>query len=171
MMQMFVAGMILDAGNGCPILVLTDSQKQRALPIWIGTLECNAISFALGKISPERPLSHDLMLKLIEQLGFKVECVEVNELSSSTYFATIKLVAKDKSQGVEPLAKAVDARPSDAIALALRAKAPIFVSPQVVAQGTIPTDLEREKFETDEFKKFIQNLKASDFNALSSDGK
>lgn len=170
MMQMFIAGMILDAQNGCPVLVLTDSEKQRALPIWIDMLDCNAISFALGKMKAERPLSHDLMLKIIDELGSKVECVEVNELSSNTYFATIRLVSKDNSERM-PLAKAIDARPSDAIALALRAQAPIFVSQQVLAQGAIPTDLEKEKLATDQFKKFIRNLKASDFNALFSDEK
>ncbi len=160
MIEMHVAGIALDARNGHPIVVLNDETKRRALPIWIGMAEANAISRALDNFKPERPMTHDLLLNVISALGYKVDRIEINELSSNTYFATIRLVIGDKRLDN---AKAIDSRPSDAIALALRAKAPIFVSAQVVADGTIPADFEKDEEEAKEFKKFVDGLKASDF--------
>jgi bifunctional DNase/RNase len=162
MIEMFVAGIALDARNGHPIVVLNDSTKRRALPIWIGMAEANAITRALENVKPERPMTHDLLLNLITQMGYKVEKVEINELASNTYFATIVLRINDPTHTVDTV-KPIDSRPSDAIALALRAKAPIFVSAQVIADGTIPADMEKDEQEAEEFKKFIDGLKASDF--------
>jgi bifunctional DNase/RNase len=162
MIEMFVAGIALDARNGHPIVVLNDSTKRRALPIWIGMPEANAITRALDNQKPERPMTHDLLLNVITQLGYKVKQIEINELSSNTYFATIYLEVDDPAHKVSET-KAIDSRPSDAIALALRAKAAIFVSAQVVADGTIPADFEKDEAEAEEFKKFVDGLKASDF--------
>ena len=162
MIEMFVAGIALDARNGHPIVVLNDSTKRRALPIWIGMAEANAITRALDNLKPERPMTHDLLLNVITALGYKVEKVEINELASNTYFATILLRVNDPTHHIDSV-KPIDARPSDAIALALRAKAPIFVSAQVIADGTIPADMEKDEQEAEEFKKFIDGLKASDF--------
>ncbi len=162
MIEMFVAGIALDARNGHPIVVLNDSTRRRALPIWIGMAEANAITRALDNLKPERPMTHDLLLNLVVSLGYTVEKVEINELASNTYFATIILRRADLAAKTDDV-KLIDARPSDAIALALRAKAPIFVSSQVVAEGTIPADTEKDEQESEEFKKFIDGLKASDF--------
>ena len=183
MIEMYVAGIAMDARNGHPIVVLNDPQKRRALPIWIGMFEANAITRALDNYKPERPLTHDLLLATILQTGFTVKHIEINELASNTYFATIVL---QPTNGKSPPAspgpvtppgtpesyakdglKTIDARPSDAIALALRAKAPIFVAAQVVAEGTISADFEKDEEEAEEFKKFIDNLKASDFATLN----
>ncbi|MBI4534272.1 MAG: bifunctional nuclease family protein [Candidatus Melainabacteria bacterium] len=168
MIEMYVAGIALDARNGHPIVVLNDSDKRRALPIWIGMAEANAITRALDNLKPERPMTHDLLLNVITQLGYKVKQIEINELSSNTYFATIMLLINDPAHKLETI-KPIDARPSDAIALALRAKAPIFVSAQVVADGTIPADFEKDEAEAEEFKKFIDGLKASDFQIPGSE--
>lgn len=162
MIEMHVAGIAMDGRNGHPIVVLNDHLKRRALPIWIGMFEANAITRALDNYKPERPMTHDLLLNLIEQTGYKVKHIEINELASSTYFATIILQKTDAIEADEAL-KPIDARPSDAIALAIRAKVPILVSPQVVAEGAISADLEKEEEEAEEFKKFIEGLKASDF--------
>jgi bifunctional DNase/RNase len=164
MIEMFVAGIALDARNGHPIVVLNDSTKRRALPIWIGMAEANAISRALDNFKPERPMTHDLLLNLVTSLGYTVKQIEINELASNTYFATILLLIDDPEHKLDTT-KSIDARPSDAIALALRAKAPIFVSAQVIADGTIPADFEKDEEEAQEFKKFIDGLKASDFKA------
>jgi hypothetical protein len=107
-------------------------------------------------------MTHDLLLNVITQLGYKVKQVEINELASNTYFATILLKIDDPTNVLDTT-KAIDARPSDAIALALRARCPIFVSHQVVADGTIPADTEKDEAEAKEFKRFIEGLKASDF--------
>lgn len=168
MIEMFVAGIALDARNAHPIVVLNDGTKRRALPIWIGMAEANAINRALDNQKPERPMTHDLLLNVIGTLGYKVKQVEINELASNTYFATILLLIDDPTHKLETT-KSIDARPSDAIALALRAKAPIFVSAQVVADGTIPADFEKDEEEAKEFKKFIEGLKASDFQKKSGE--
>ncbi len=162
MIEMTVAGIAVDARNGHPIVVLNDPLKRRALPIWIGPFEANAITRALDNYKPERPLTHDLLLSTIQQTGFKVKHIEINELASNTYFATIVLQTTNGAPDSETL-KSIDARPSDAIALALRAHAPIFVAAQVVSEGTISADFEKDAEEAEEFKKFIDNLKASDF--------
>lgn len=168
MIEMHVAAIALDARNGHPIVMLNDSTKRRALPIWIGVPEANAITRVLENgAKPERPLTHDLLLNVITSLGFKVDRIEINELSSNTYYATIRLSVSDSRIDTQ---KAIDARPSDAIALALRAKAPIFVSAQVVADGTIPADFEKDEEEAKEFKKFIEHLKASDFKTSGGPG-
>jgi bifunctional DNase/RNase len=133
------------------------------LPIWIGMFEANAITRALDNIKPERPLTHDLLLSAIQQTGYKVKHIEINELASSTYFATIVLQNTNGAAESDQV-KTIDSRPSDAIALALRAKAPIFVAAQVVAEATISADTEKDEEEAEEFKKFIDNLKASDFS-------
>jgi bifunctional DNase/RNase len=166
MIEMFVAGIALDARNGHPIVVLNDGTKRRALPIWIGGAEATAISRALDNFKPERPMTHDLLLNVITQLGYKVKQVEINELAANTYFATIQLKIDDPTNKLD-VTKPIDARPSDAIALALRARCPIFVSAQVVADGTIPADFEKDEEEAKEFKKFIEGLKASDFHMKS----
>ncbi len=163
MVEMFVAGIALDARSGQPIVVLNDQTKRRALPIWIGMAEASAISRALDNFKPERPMTHDLLLSVVTSLGYKVKQVEINELSSNTYFATIQLQLTEGANPAAEVIKPIDSRPSDAIALALRAKAPIFVSAQVVADGTIPADFEKDEAEAQEFKKFIDGLKASDF--------
>lgn len=167
MIEMHVAVIALDARNGHPIVLLNDATKRRALPIWIGMAEAQAISRALDNEKPERPMTHDLLLNVITQLGYRVDRIEINELSSSTYYATIRLVISDTRLDTT---KAIDARPSDAIALALRAKAPIFVSPQVVMEGTVPADYEKDEVEKEEFKKFIDGLNASDFKFSGESG-
>lgn len=109
-------------------------------------------------------MTHDLLLNTIVSLGYKVDRIEINELSSDTYFATIFIKSVDGKRGET---KAIDSRPSDAIALALRARAPIMVSAQVVADGTVAADHERDKEEAKEFKRFVEGLKASDFKGSS----
>ncbi len=170
MIEMYVAGIALDARNGHPIVILNDSTKRRALPIWIGAPEATAISRALDNHKPERPLTHDLLLNLVTNLGYKVKQIEINELEASTYYATIILLIDDPEHKLDTT-RSIDARPSDAIALALRAKAPIFVSAQVVADGTIPADYEKDEEEAEAFKNFIDNLKASDFKPKGDGGK
>jgi bifunctional DNase/RNase len=144
-------------------VVLNDSSKRRALPIWVGMAEANAIARALDSRKPERPLTHDLLLNIITELGYTVKEININELSASTYFATIIVSHPGSGEGSPSFEKSIDARPSDAIALALRANSPIFVSEQVVADGTIPADYEKDEEEAEEFKNFINSLKASDF--------
>jgi bifunctional DNase/RNase len=172
MIEMYVAAITLDELSGVPVLVLADTGRHYALPIWIGPAECNAIIIALGDKKPARPMTHDLMFNTIADLGWQVRSIEINDLANDVYFATIRL-SSNGQPGVPECDKAIDARPSDAIALALRAQVPIYVSDQILASAGIPTDEqgEFEKNDREQFKKFVQNIKASDFNEVSSNEK
>ncbi len=167
MIEVDVSGLALDAISAQPILLLNDKAKLRALPIWIGKAEARAIAFALEHVKSERPLTHDLLLQVIDQIGYQVTSVEINDLESSTYFATVFLTCREASEAV----KCIDARPSDAIALAIASNAPIFVSPEVMELGSYPIKQEDEieekpvaEVKPEEFKEFVENLKPSDFS-------
>lgn len=157
LVELYVMGIALDTRTGTPIVVLNDNENRRALPIWIGTAEASAIIRQLENIKSARPMTHDLLHSVIESTGYVVNKVEINDISSDTYYASIYLTHKDGHQEI------IDSRPSDAIALALKAKTPIFATANVVSEGTISTDQERDEAEAQEFKDFLSDLKASDF--------
>jgi bifunctional DNase/RNase len=161
MIEMRVDSIQLDPRNNSPILVLVDQEKLRALPIWIGSAEAHAIARTLLNAESTRPKTHDLLWNTVTTLGFAVKRVEINELQEDTFFATIRLIKIVDGQAEE---KALDARPSDAIALSLIADVPIFVSPAVMLESTYPVDEEREEAETSAFKDFVKKITASDFS-------
>lgn len=158
MIELFVMGIALDTRTGTPIVVLNDMENRRALPIWIGTAEASAIIRQLENIKSSRPMTHDLIFNMLESLSYTIQRIEINDLNSDTYYASIFI---KNSEGKDII---IDARPSDAIALALRSSAGIFATENVVADGTISTDQERDMVEAEEFKEFINNLKPSDFS-------
>lgn len=163
MIEMFVTGIALDVRNNHPLVILNDSTKKRALPIWIGQAEAQAIARALEDFKAERPLTHDLLLNIIKAVGYKVHHIEINDLNENTYYSTI--ILENAIGELKPL----DARPSDAIALSLRANCPIYITEKVFDDGTIPTDMDLEEDDdTEAFKNFIQNVKASDFKIPDS---
>ncbi|MGD9580811.1 MAG: bifunctional nuclease family protein [Vampirovibrionia bacterium] len=153
-------GIALDTRTGSPIVVLNDLENRRALPIWIGSAEASAIIRQMENIKSARPMTHDLLHNLIQQIGYRLDKVEINDLSSDTYYASLFLSDNDGNEHI------VDSRPSDAIALALRAEAPIYVTTNVVSEGTISTDQEKDEEEAEEFRQFVQEIKPSDFNKL-----
>lgn len=157
MIEMFVMGIALDTRTGTPIVVLNDAENRRALPIWIGTAEASAIIRQLENIKSARPMTHDLMFNMLTQLGYRVTRIEINDLNSDTYYASIYLEDQSNKEII------IDSRPSDAIALALRAEANIFATANVVADGTISTDQARDEAEAEAFREFIRDLKPSDF--------
>ncbi|GAB7079740.1 bifunctional nuclease family protein [Megalodesulfovibrio paquesii] len=128
MVEMKVYGLALDEDTQVPVLVLKDLAGNTVLPIWIGAMEAMAISLALNNVSMPRPMTHDLLLSALKALDARVEGVEVVSLQDGTYYAEIRVL-----QG-ESLRR-VDCRPSDGIALALRAEAPIRVHEDVLAQA------------------------------------
>jgi bifunctional DNase/RNase len=162
MIQMSVAGLALDPRNSQPIVILNDDTNHLALPIWIGAMEARAISLALEHAKVQRPMTHDLLLNTILELGYLITQVEIDFAQSDTYFATIKLrkLGTDKSV---PENKSIDARPSDAIALALAADAPIFASPKVVEEGGVFVTTPDDEIENEKFKDFVHGVNASDF--------
>ena len=163
MIEMFVTGIALDVRNNHPLVILNDATKKRALPIWIGHAEAQSIARALEGFKPERPLTHDLMIQIIEKTGFKVHHIEINDLNDNTYFSSI--ILENSIGELIP----IDSRPSDSIAISLRVDCPILISEKVFNDGTIPTELESDEEDAEAFKSFLQNVKASDFKLASSD--
>lgn len=121
-----IRGLMMDPNSGTPIIILKDVNSETMLPIWVGAYEANAIALEIEKVAPQRPMTHDLLRNLIVEMGAKVERVVVTELRDNTFFALIEM--RDTQGGTLTL----DARPSDAIALALRADCPIFVDEAVI---------------------------------------
>ncbi len=127
MIEMKVFGLALDEESQVPVLILKDMDEKAILPIWIGAMEAMAISLALNEVKLPRPMTHDLLLRMIESLDAHVVAINVTSLTDGTYYADIEVE-------VEGGIRRIDSRPSDAIALALRAKAPILVAESVLTQ-------------------------------------
>ena len=128
--EMFVGGLVLDPNTQAPVVVLKDESGEMHLPIWIGIAEATSIASAIKQVEIGRPLTHDLMYSVFGEFGTKIERVVITDLKESTYFAELILSQGDK-------VVIVDCRPSDAIALSLRAAAPIFVSERVLELARI----------------------------------
>src|SRR6476660_9666877 len=131
-----IRALMMDPNSGTPIIILKDVQSDTMLPIWVGAYEANAIALEIEKIAPPRPMTHDLLRNLIIELGIEVERVVVTSLRDNTFFAVIEMRMSDGNRMV------LDSRPSDAIALALRADCPIYVDAEVIkaSRNTITTD-------------------------------
>ncbi|MGH2348637.1 MAG: bifunctional nuclease family protein [bacterium] len=150
---MKVRGVALDQQMN-PVVLLVDQSEAMALPIWIGQAEATAIAMELQGVKPPRPMTHDLLRTVLTELTVNVIRVIVTDVKDSTYYAEVHLASNGNNL-------VVDSRPSDAIALALRAEAPIFVSDKVAQQAIVlkkPLDEEME-----EFRKFLEKVKPSDF--------
>ncbi len=123
---MTVGGLTLDPMTKTPIVVLKDESDEITLPIWIGLLEAASVATQLEGVSMARPMTHDLLKRLVEEVGAKVQRVEVTALKENTFYAAIKLDINGNETSI-------DSRPSDAISLALRTKSPIYVAKEVIA--------------------------------------
>ncbi len=163
MLEMKVMGIALDTRTGSPIVVLHDLDNRKALPIWIGSAEASAIIRKIENLKVQRPMTHDLIIEVIEKTGYVVDRIEISDVDDDTYFATIFLRDKNGNE-VE-----IDSRPSDAIAVSIRVDAPIYVSAAVLASGAISSDAAKDAEEAEEFKSFIQSIKPSDFEKLLKD--
>lgn len=128
LVPMSIKGLMLDPVSNSPIVVLKDENEKFFLPIWVGIFEANAIALQLESVTTPRPMTHDLLKNMIGELDARVTRVVINDLRDSTFFAQIRLVAGERTLEL-------DARPSDAIALALRTEAPIFVAQTVLDQA------------------------------------
>lgn len=128
--EMFVGGLVMDPTTQAPIVVLKDESGEVTLPIWIGVTEATSIASAIKQIAMARPLTHDLFNDLLLQLGITVQRIVITELREATYFSELILGQGDK-------VLVLDARPSDAIAMALRASAPIYVAQGVLDQARV----------------------------------
>ncbi len=155
MIEMQVGGLGFDPRNLSPLVLLRDQEEMNFLPIWIGIFEAAAIAMELQNVKPPRPMTHDLLKNFVENLGGSIQRVVISDIKEGTFYAVIEAEKENK-----PLK--VDARPSDAIALAVRAHVPIFVSEVVMMQAKL-VNAEKDAEETKKFKDFIQNMKPEDF--------
>ena len=155
MRQMKVDKLGIDLLTHDPVVILKDLDGKRYLPILIGPFEATAIALALEGTQVPRPLSHDLMRTMLESMHATLEQIVIYDIKDSTFFA--KLVVRQNGDTQE-----IDARPSDGIALALRMQAPIYVSDKIVLEETV-TDKKAEAEDSARFRKFIEELKPSDF--------
>jgi hypothetical protein len=152
---MIVSGLTIDPFTNSPIMILKDVDSDKAVPIWIGLLEATAIASELENIKFSRPMTHDLLKIIMENMQIQVTKVEVCDLRDNTYFALIYLTREGQEV-------TIDARPSDAIALALRVKAPIYVA-EVVIQKARRVDLSaKEAITTEDAKKWTEILESLD---------
>lgn len=165
MIEMKVMGIAIDTASGSPIIVLNDIENRKALPIWIGSAEASAIIRKIENIKVLRPMTHDLIIDIVEKTGYTVSRVEINDVENDTYYSTIYLINDDGNEIT------IDSRPSDAVAVAIRVDAPIFVSAKVLADGSVSCNSEKDEEESQEFKNFVQSIKPSDFEKLLKDNK
>ena len=162
MVEMKVEGLTLDPLTNMPIIILKDPSSDKALPIWVGYFEANAIALEIEKINTPRPMTHDLLKTMISSLQAKVKHVLVNDLKDSTFFAVISVVQNGNDI-------TIDSRPSDAIALALRTESPIFVEEKVIEAAKSLDLPDPEKIQNDEkqqWKDWITGIKPQDFGKL-----
>jgi bifunctional DNase/RNase len=157
LVPMSIKGLMLDPMSNSPIVVLKDDEEKLFLPIWVGIFEANAIALQLENITTPRPMTHDLLRDMISQLDARVTRVVISDLKDATFFAQIRLLIH--RAGTDQLLE-IDARPSDAIALALRTAAPIYVAQSVLDQAqTITPDGEETEEKT---KAWFENLSPED---------
>lgn len=157
MRQMKVDKLGIDLLTHDPVVILKDMDGSHYLPILIGPFEATAIALALENSPVPRPLSHDLMRTILETLDARLEHVIIHDIKDSTFYA--KLVVRAGESLHE-----IDSRPSDGIALALRMHSPIYVSDKIALEETSPERTSVDQTTVSKFKKFLEELKPSDFN-------
>lgn len=148
--EMKIQGLMIDPVTQMPIIILKNSGGDTVLPIWVGIFEANAIAMRLENVQSPRPMTHDLLKNVIEGLKVAVERVVITDLKENTFFALIHLRRNGE-------ALTIDARPSDAMALALRAGAPIFVEPLVLEKSTDQSE-HGESQETERLRKWLETV-------------
>ena len=162
MLEMELQGVNLDVLTQQPVVILRDPGAKRFLPIWIGQSEATSILMEMQGIKPGRPLTHDLLKTFIENLKASVKQIVIDDLKDGTFFAKIYVSANSRDL-------TIDARPSDAIALAVRMKAPIFAEEGVLDEASILTE-EGEDDEVQRFRSFLNSINPEDFEPGGSSG-
>lgn len=159
MVRMKVFGMALDEKSQAPILILKNEAEALVLPIWIGAVEAMSITMALNKVPFPRPMTHDLLLSSMHSLGGVLNQVQVTDIQDGTFFAELVILQKDTEHRV-------DCRPSDAIALAVRADSPIFVDAEVIKGAGVSEEGLQQNIvkseEPDKWKELLEGLEEDD---------
>jgi uncharacterized protein len=154
LIEMSIKGLMVDPITNTPIVILKDKQGDRVLPIWVGIFEANAIALQIENIATPRPMTHDLLRNVIKDLDGQVERIVVCDLKENTFYAIIYLTVRGETI-------AIDARPSDAIALALRTRSPIMVE-ETVIDNAKHTEFGAERADSDRLQKWLENLDPED---------
>ena len=155
MIEMNLVGVRVELPTNQPIVLLKENEGERFLPIWIGAMEATAIAFALQGIVTARPMTHDLMKNLLEEVGVNVERIVITELRDGTFYAVIHMQANGSSYEVS-------SRPSDAIALAVRVNVPVFAQEEVLTEASIVIRDDEEQ-EVEKFREFLEQVNPEDF--------
>jgi uncharacterized protein len=157
MVEMKLIGVRVELPGNQPIVLLKESEGERYLPIWVGTAEATAIAFALQGVVTARPMTHDLMKNILEELGVGVERIEITELREGTFYASIQM-----ARNGTPFQ--ISSRPSDAIALAVRVDVPIFANEEVLTEASIVIrEDEEQEAEVEKFREFLESVRPEDF--------
>ncbi len=154
-----IAGLIMDPASNTPIIILKIVEDDRTIPIWIGLLEATSIASAIQNIEFDRPMTHDLFKNFTDILNINVSKVEVNDLKDNTYYATIHFTSQEKTF-------TMDSRPSDAIAIAVRLHAPIYVDDKVIQKSKAGEGISEALDKSEEGKKwaeYLEKLNPEDF--------
>ena len=149
--EMTIKGLMVDPITNMPIIILRDKAEQRVLPIWVGVFEANAIALQIENVQTPRPMTHDLLKNIIDDLSAQVERIVVTELKENTFYALIHL--RRNGHSIE-----VDARPSDAIALALRTRSPIFVEEAVIQNARSVESSRESSMDVTRLQKWLEGL-------------
>jgi bifunctional DNase/RNase len=149
--EMNIKGLMIDPITNMPIIILRDQEGQRILPIWVGVFEANAIALQIENVQTPRPMTHDLLKNIIDDLSAQVERIVVTELRENTFYALIHL--RRNGHSIE-----VDARPSDAIALALRTRSPIFVEEAVIQNARSVENSRESSMDVTRLQKWLEGL-------------
>lgn len=154
LIEMSIRGLMVDPITNMPIVILRDADNQRVLPIWVGPVEANAIALQIENVAPPRPMTHDLLMHVLRELGATLVRVIIEDLKDNTFFAFLEL-----ERDGDPLL--IDARPSDALALALRTKARVFVHTRVLDQAK-SIDVSSDKADQDRLQRWLESLDPDD---------
>ena len=157
MIELSLIGVRVELPGNQPIVLLKEREGGRYLPIWIGTAEATAIAFALQGVVTARPMTHDLMKNVLEELGVRVDRISITELREGTFYALIQMARNGSSFEIS-------SRPSDAIALAVRLGVPIFANEDVLSEASIVIrEEEEQEEEVERFREFLENVRPEDF--------
>ena len=154
LVEMAIKGLMVDPVTNMPIVLLRDADNQRVLPIWVGPVEANAIALQIENVAPPRPMTHDLFRNVLLELGATLERVVISELRESTFFAYLEL-----RRGGEVMY--IDARPSDAIALSVRTRSPVFVDAKVL-ESAKSADASSEQADQERLQRWLESLDPDD---------
>jgi len=153
--EMVIKSLMFDPVTNLPIIILRDKDGHHMLPIWMGVFEANAIALQIENVASPRPMTHDLLKNVIEDLNADIKKIVVHDLKDNTFYALLYLEVNGETV-------AIDARPSDAIALALRASAPIFIDKKVI-ENARQMDFVPDKKDSEQMQQWLANLTPEEF--------